>query len=289
MSAVSSILPTVTHPDGAVATGAVLINGLAVHFPVHGKRPIGTSGRTVAALDRVDLSIPPGQFVAILGPSGCGKSTLLNVLAGFIPATSGRVEVDGEVVVKPNATRPVVFQNHALFPWMTVLENVVFGLKNLKRPNPIERARHFLDLVGLAAYAGHYPVQLSGGMQQRVGLARALAIEPPLLLMDEPFGALDAQTRLLMQEQLLQLWEAWRHTVVFVTHDIDEAIYLADRVVVLGVQPNSIRGDFPIGLPRPRSFEVRRSHDYLELHEKLFSIIRKESMKSFGPIGGLEK
>ena len=270
----------------SVPTGAIRIERLAVHFPARGKRPVGTSGRIVAALDGIDLSVPPGQFIALLGPSGCGKSTLLNVLAGFQPPSAGVVEVDGEVVREPSARRPVVFQNHSLFPWMTILENVAFGLRNLKRPHPLETARRQLDRVGLAAYADHYPSQLSGGMQQRVGLARALAIEPPLLLMDEPFGALDAQTRLLMQEQLLGLWESWRHTVVFVTHDIDEAIYLADRVVVLGVKPNAIRGDFAVDLPRPRGLDVRRSDAYLELHERLFALIREESLKNFAPMEG---
>ena len=284
----SLLSPPLSTPrkETALPTGAIRIEGLAVHFPARGKRPVGTSGRTIAALNGVDLVVPPGQFVALLGPSGCGKSTLLNVLAGFQPPNAGRVEVDGEAVREPSARRPVVFQNHSLFPWMTVLENVAFGLRNLKRPRPLETARRHLDLVGLGPYADHYPPQLSGGMQQRVGLARALAIEPPLLLMDEPFGALDAQTRLLMQEQLLGLWEAWRHTVVFVTHDIDEAIYLADRVVVLGVRPNAIRGDFTVDLPRPRGFAVRRSDAYLALHEKLFALIREESLKNFGSTEG---
>ncbi|SDU12409.1 NitT/TauT family transport system ATP-binding protein [Verrucomicrobium sp. GAS474] len=282
----SAPLPADKAATAAVPTGAIRVEGVAVHFPARGKRPVGTSGRTVAALDGIDLVVPPGQFVALLGPSGCGKSTLLNVLAGFQPPSAGRAVVDGETVREPSARRPVVFQNHSLFPWMTVLENVAFGLRNLKRPHPLDTARRHLALVGLGAYADHYPTQLSGGMQQRVGLARALAIEPPLLLMDEPFGALDAQTRLLMQEQLLSLWESWRHTVVFVTHDIDEAIYLADRVVVLGVRPNAVRGDFAVHLPRPRGFAVRRSDAYLELHEQLFALIREESLKNFGPAEG---
>ena len=265
MSSLLSAPLSAPPKEAALPTGAIRIEGLAVHFPARGKRPVGTSGRTIAALNGVDLVVPPGQFIALLGPSGCGKSTLLNVLAGFQPPNAGRVEVDGEAVREPSARRPVVFQNHSLFPWMTILENVAFGLRNLKRPHPLETARRQLD---------------------RVGLARALAIEPPLLLMDEPFGALDAQTRLLMQEQLLGLWESWRHTVVFVTHDIDEAIYLADRVVVLGVKPNAIRGDFAVDLPRPRGLDVRRSDAYLELHERLFALIREESLKNFAPMEG---
>jgi len=255
-----------------VVSSGLRLNELSVRFG----GPQGTIG-----LDRIGLEIKPGEFVVILGPSGCGKSTLLNVIAGFEKPTSGTVEVDGQPVLKPGPERAVVFQQHSLFPWMTALDNVAFGLKRLGKADAVDQARHYLGLVGLLEIAGKYPHQLSGGMQQRVGLARALAVEPKILLMDEPFGALDAQTRILMQEQLVKLWEEWRHTVVFVTHDIDEALYLADRVVVMGVKPNSVRGVFNIGIPRPRGREVRLNENYQQLYQELFNLIRQESLKSF--------
>ncbi|MET0414101.1 MAG: ABC transporter ATP-binding protein [Polyangiaceae bacterium] len=242
----------------------------------------GKGEREVTALSRVDLTIEAGRFVAVLGPSGCGKSTLLNVIAGFERPSHGAVHVDGELVSEPSPQRPVVFQQHSLFPWMSALDNVAFGLRMAGDTGARERARHYLQLVGLADFAERYPAQLSGGMQQRVGLARALAVEPRILLMDEPFGALDAQTRALMQEQLLKLWEEWRHTVVFVTHDIDEAIFLADRVVVLGVKPNVVRGVFDVDVPRPRSSEARQDPAYQALYRSLFGLIREESSKTFG-------
>jgi NitT/TauT family transport system ATP-binding protein len=242
----------------------------------------GKGEREITALQRVSLTIDPGQFVAVLGPSGCGKSTLLNVIAGFEQPSQGAVHVDGALVTEPSPARPVVFQQHSLFPWMTALDNVAFGLRMRGDDDARRRARHYLALVGLSDFGDRYPQQLSGGMQQRVGLARALAVEPQVLLMDEPFGALDAQTRALMQEQLLKLWEEWRHTVVFVTHDIDEAIFIADRVVVLGVKPNSVRGVFDVGVPRPRSSEARLDPAYQALYRSLFGLIREESSKTFG-------
>jgi NitT/TauT family transport system ATP-binding protein len=236
--------------------GRIDIQALSVSF--------GRPGRETTALGEVDLTIAAGEFVAVIGPSGCGKSTLLNAIAGFERPTEGSVRVDGVPVTRPDPTRPVVFQQHSLFPWMTALDNVAFGLRMAgdAGDKARARARHFLSLVGLAEVVERYPRQLSGGMQQRVGLARALAVEPSILLMDEPFGALDAQTRILMQEQLLRLWEQWRHTVVFVTHDIDEAIFLADRVVVLGQSAPSVRGVFEVSLARPRGRGGRGSAVY---------------------------
>jgi NitT/TauT family transport system ATP-binding protein len=253
--------------------GAVRIVDVSVRF--------ASGSKELVALDRVNLEIEPGEFVALLGPSGCGKSTLLNTIAGFQLPDRGSVEVDGAPVREPSAERPVVFQQHSLFPWMTALGNIAFGLRMLARENPLPIARAYLELVGLAEYANYYPRQLSGGMQQRVGLARALAVEPKLLLMDEPFGALDAQTRILMQEQLLTIWEQQRQTLVFVTHDIDEAIFLADRVLVMGIKPNRIRDSFPVILRRPRGTNLRSTSDYQRLHAQLFSLIREESLKSF--------
>jgi len=263
------------HRDSpATGRGAVELRDVSVRF--------GRPGREVVALGDVSLRFAAGEFVAVLGPSGCGKSTLLNVIAGFEHPTAGSILVDGAPVTRPGPDRPVVFQQHSLFPWMTALDNVTFGLRLAGSPTARQHARHYLGLVGLADVADRYPHQLSGGMQQRVGLARALAVEPSVLLMDEPFGALDAQTRILMQEQLLRLWERWRHTVVFVTHDIDEAIFLADRVVVLGLRPNTARGDFTVDLPRPRGREARASAAYQRLYDELFDRIREETLKTFG-------
>lgn len=273
--------PLQTGPvqPGAAARsrGAIGLEALSIYFDTARSRTI--------ALEGIDLEIDAGEFVALLGPSGCGKTTLLNAIAGFVTPTSGRVVVDGRPVRGPGPERAVVFQQHSLFPWMTALENVAFGPRMLGLPDPVAAAWSYLDLVGLGAHAQQYPAQLSGGMRQRVGLARALAVQPPVLLMDEPFGALDAQTRLLMQEQLLDLWGRSQNTVVFVTHDIDEAIFLADRIVVLGVKPSVVRGIFPVDLPRPRRLETRRSEAYLELQERLFALIREESLKSFDTAG----
>jgi NitT/TauT family transport system ATP-binding protein len=263
-------------PRSPIISSALRLENLSVRF--------GEAIETVA-LDRVSLEIEPGNFVVVLGPSGCGKSTLLNVIAGFEPPTSGRVEVDGKKVSKPSPDRSVVFQQHSLFPWMTALENVSFGLRMLGKADATDRAKHYLGMVGLSEIGDRYPHQLSGGMQQRVGLARALVVEPKVLLMDEPFGALDAQTRVLMQEQLVKLWEEWRHTVVFVTHDIDEALFLADQVIVMGVKPNSIRCVFDIEIPRPRGRESRLNENYQQLYQELFGLIRQESLKSFKSLG----
>ena len=263
----------VAIPSAATRSVAIALQDISVRF--------GKPGRQLAALQRVNLTIQPGEFVSVLGPSGSGKSTLLNVIAGFERPSEGAASVDGQQVLEPSPERPVVFQQHSLFPWMTALDNVAFGLRMTGNLEPRERARHYLQLVGLLDFADRYPHQLSGGMQQRVGLARALAVEPRILLMDEPFGALDAQTRALMQEQLLKLWEERRHTVVFVTHDIDEAIFLSDRVVVLGVKPNRVREVVDVTLPRPRSPEARQDPSYQALYRSLFAQIREESSKTF--------
>lgn len=216
----------------------------------------GTGG--VRALADVDFHIGEGEFVALLGPSGCGKSTLLNIVAGFEQASDGLVRFDGGGVTKPGPDRGVVFQEASLLPWLNVWENVVFGPKvqGLAKDVYEPRARRILEIVGLSQFAEALPVQLSGGMRQRVGIARALVMEPRALLMDEPFGALDAQTRLSMQELLLDVWQKLKTTVLFVTHDIDEAILLADRVCVMTARPGRITRDIPITLPRPRSIDT---------------------------------
>ncbi len=234
-------------------------------------------------LDELDIEIQSGEFLALLGPSGCGKSTLLNLFAGILKPTNGQLSIDGKPVVGPNPGVGIVFQHHSLFPWMTVLENVAFGPKMLGRSDPIGTARTFLALVGLEKFGNAWPSSLSGGMQQRVGIARALATYPPVLLMDEPFGALDAQTRSIMQEELLKLWGQFSSTVVFVTHDIEEAIFLADRVIVMKTMPGGIKAEVPIDLPRPRSHEIIKSDRFNRYRGEIFELIREETLKVFHP------
>jgi NitT/TauT family transport system ATP-binding protein len=215
--------------------------------------------RRVLAVDSVDLAVSQREFVAILGPSGCGKSTVLNMVAGFDRPTSGAVRAGGEAVGEPSPRRAVVFQEPALFPWLSVFENVVFGPKTQRQPVAEYRARaaQIIEQVGLAGFESHYPAELSGGMRQRVGIARVLIMQPQVLLMDEPFGSLDAQTRTLMQELLLEVWERHHQTVLFITHDIEEALLLADRVCVMTARPGRIKKTIQVGIPRPRSIEDR--------------------------------
>jgi len=211
-------------------------------------------GSTHTAIHDINLHVPQGQFVAILGPSGCGKSTLLYIVGGFEHATQGRVCVAGQPVTGPGPDRGPVFQEYALFPWKTVLGNVAYGLRQqgMDRRTAQDKARLWLDKVKLSQYAHFYPKELSGGMRQRAAIARTLAYEPRILLMDEPFGALDAHTRLTLQSELLALWEQLGTTVLFVTHSVEEAVYLSDRVVVLGGAPGTVRQDVAVNLPRPR-------------------------------------
>jgi NitT/TauT family transport system ATP-binding protein len=253
--------------------GRIEGRGLAMRFD--------TKSGPVVALDDLDIDIRPGEFVALLGPSGCGKSTLLNLVAGILKPTSGSVTVDGKPVKGPNPDCGIVFQNHSLFPWMSVLENVAFGPKMLGRGDPIGTARTFLSLVGLERQASAWPSSLSGGMQQRVGIARALATYPPVLLMDEPFGALDAQTRSIMQEELLKIWSQFKTTVIFVTHDIEEAIFLADRVVVMKTLPGGVKRQVPIDLPRPREPSIIKSELFNRYRGEIFELIREETLKVF--------
>jgi NitT/TauT family transport system ATP-binding protein len=219
----------------------------------------------VTALADVDLDIREGEFVALLGPSGCGKSTLLNLLAGFEAPSAGELRFNGAAVGRPGPDRAVVFQEAALLPWLTVWQNVIFGpqVQGLSRGAYEERASEMIRLVGLEAFREALPAQLSGGMRQRVGIARALVMNPKALLMDEPFGALDAQTRLTMQQLLLDVWQRLRTTVLFVTHDIDEAILLADRVLVMSARPGRITRDIDITLRRPRSVNDLTSPDFV--------------------------
>jgi NitT/TauT family transport system ATP-binding protein len=232
--------------------------------------------KDIHALDDVSLTVNEGEFVALLGPSGCGKSTLLNLLAGFEKATQGDVLFDGRPVVRPGPDRGVVFQEAALFPWLSVWENVIFGprVQGLAREEYEARARKLLAQVGLESFADALPVQLSGGMRQRVGIARVLTMNPRALLMDEPFGALDAQTRLSMQQLLLDVWQSLGTTVLFVTHDIDEAVLLSDRICVMSARPGRIVRAIPIKLPRPRSLASLTSSEFTNYKAEIMADIK---------------
>lgn len=215
------------------------------------------TGTNVAAAEAISLEIGNGEFAAILGPSGCGKTTLLNMVAGFIPPTRGEILLNGRRIQGPGPDRGVVFQSFALFPWKTVLDNVGFGLK-MRGVSKEERdrvAREYIALIGLEGFENRYPHELSGGMQQRVGVARVLANKPDLMLMDEPFASVDAQTRMTLQEELTRIWEARQPTILFVTHDVEEAVFLANRVVVLTPRPGRVRETVPVDLPRPRIWQ----------------------------------
>jgi NitT/TauT family transport system ATP-binding protein len=246
---------------------------------------------SVIALDGIELVIEEGEFACLLGPSGCGKSTLLNIVAGFEAASAGAVRVRGEPVGRPGPDRAVVFQEAALFPWASVLDNVTFGPRMAGRPRreTEEEARRLLDLVGLTGFEKHLPDQLSGGMKQRVGIARALILKPKLFLMDEPFGALDAQTRMQMQELLLRVWEADRGTVLFITHDIDEAIFLADTVYVMTARPGRLRSRTVIDLPRPRALDVLTDPRFAAHKQDLLAQIREEAGRAHAQITAAER
>jgi NitT/TauT family transport system ATP-binding protein len=235
--------------------------------------------RRVMALQDIDLDVAQREFVAILGPSGCGKSTLLNMVAGFDHPTRGTVKVEGEEIVAPSPRRCVVFQEPALFPWLTVMDNVVFGPKTRGQPAADYRARaaQIIEQVGLRGFEASYPAELSGGMRQRVGIARVLIMQPQVLLMDEPFGSLDAQTRMVMQELLLQVWERHHETVLFITHDIEEALLLADRVCVMTARPGRIKKSIDVNIPRPRAIEVTTSPEFNALRREVLALIREES------------
>ena len=237
-------------------------------------------GQRTQALQPVDFEVRENDFVTILGPSGCGKSTLLRIVAGLDHATSGRVLLDGVPVEGPGADRGMVFQSYTLFPWLTIEQNIRFGLRErgMLESAQKERAAYFIAKVGLRGFEQHFPKQLSGGMQQRTAIARALANDPKILLMDEPFGALDNQTRVLMQELLLGIWEAERKTVLFVTHDIDEAIFMANRVAVFSARPGRIKTELSVDLPHPRHYTIKTSPEFMDLKARLTEEIRAESM-----------
>ena len=265
----------VIHQKRCIDRGAINIDDVTISF--------GKGAKKNTAVESTTLDIVPGQFVCILGPSGCGKSTLLNSVAGYIKPASGRVLVDGEEVTKPGPDRGMVFQQYSLFPWKTVHQNIAFGPKTAghsqKECDSI--ASTFLSMIGLKDMANKLPGELSGGMQQRVGIARALANYPSVLLMDEPFGALDAQTRLIMQENLLNIWSEFGTTVLFITHDVDEAIFLADRILIMSASPGSIIADLSVDLERPRNSEIGTTEAFVALKRECLSYIRKESLKAF--------
>lgn len=276
-TSVISIQKTLQHqqrPD-TKERGHVAIDSVSISFGEGAERNI--------AVRETSLSISPGEFVCILGPSGCGKSTLLNSVAGYVAPSTGKVLVDGQPISSPGPDRGMVFQQYSLLPWKTVLENIAFGprLAGHSVAECHSIARTFLAMIGLSKMEKRYPGELSGGMQQRVGIARALANYPSVLLMDEPFGALDAQTRLMMQESLLDIWSEFGTTVLFVTHDVDEAIFLADRILVMSASPGTVIADLKVSLERPRSPEMATSEPFVALKRECLQYIRAESMKAF--------
>ena len=234
-----------------------------------------TSGERLLAIDRIDLDIAEGEFVSIVGPSGCGKSTFAKIINGLLFATEGSIDIAQPEHGRAHA---MVFQDSSLFPWYSVLSNVAYGLvcQGVKKKDAQAAAIPFIKMVGLAGFEGKYPYQLSGGMQQRANLARALTVDPEILLMDEPFAALDAQTRELMQAELLRIWNAAKKTVLFITHQIDEAIFLSDRVIVMSARPGRILADLPITLPRPRQLEVKRTPEFVEYTDAIWRMISGE-------------
>lgn len=239
-----------------------------------------TKGPATQALTPVDFEVRENDFVTILGPSGCGKSTLLRIVAGLDQPSTGRVLLDGQEVQGPGADRGMVFQSYTLFPWLTVEENIRFGLRERQMPvaQQKERSDYFIAKVGLRGFEHHYPKQLSGGMQQRTAIARALANDPKILLMDEPFGALDNQTRVLMQELLLGIWESAQKTVLFVTHDIDEAIFMANRVAVFSARPGRIKAELAVEFAHPRHYKIKTSPEFMAIKARLTEEIRAESL-----------
>ncbi len=233
------------------------------------------AGESFVALENLNLDIADGEFITVVGPSGCGKSTAMNIAAGLAQPSAGQVTVDNVAVTGPGPERGVIFQQYALFPWLTVRENVEFGLKIAGYPGAKRReiADHFIALVGLKDFAGSLPKTLSGGMKQRCAIARAYAVNPKILLMDEPFGALDALTRVQLQDQLLETWSQERRTVMFITHDVDEAVYLASRVVVMAARPGRLHKIIPVELPYPRTEEIRLSPEFAELRNEVWRAV----------------
>jgi NitT/TauT family transport system ATP-binding protein len=260
--------------EGKVSAAEIVVEGVSHHY-----RP--AVGRAVLALEDVSLEVRNSEFLALLGPSGCGKSTLLYLIGGFLPVEAGKIVVNGKPVAGPGPDRGIVFQHFALFPWKTVRKNVLYGLerKGLPRAEREARAQSFIDLVGLSGFEDSYPSQLSGGMKQRAAIARTLAFDPRMLLMDEPFGALDAQTRSLMQTELLSIWEKTRKTVIFVTHDVHEAVYLAGRVAVMSARPGRIKSlvDTSFNKDDP---DLHRTKAFVDKVDEVWGLVREEAVKA---------
>jgi NitT/TauT family transport system ATP-binding protein len=252
----------------------IIVEGVCHHY-----RP--AAGRSVLALENVSLEVREREFVALLGPSGCGKSTLLYLIGGFLPTETGKILVDGKPVAGPGPDRGIVFQNFALFPWKSVRKNVLYGLERqaLQREEREKRAQAFIDLVGLTGFEESYPSQLSGGMKQRTAIARTLAFDPRMLLMDEPFGALDAQTRSLLQGELLAIWEKTRKTVIFVTHDVQEAVYLAERVAVMSARPGRIKTIVDTRFDKDDP-NVHRTKVFVDKVDEVWNLVRDEAIKA---------
>jgi len=253
-----------------------------IALEVQGLRKTYTkAGKPLEIVDIERFAAREGEFITIIGPSGCGKSTFLHIMGGFIGADAGAIRVYGQEVKGPGPDRGMMFQEFALFPWKTVAGNVAWGLETQGFPKQKtdEVVQRHLEMTGLADFRNHYPAELSGGMKQRVALARVLAFDPKVLLMDEPFGALDAQTREIMQEEVTRLWDRTKKTIVFVTHDIEEAVYLGDRVVVLTARPGRIKQEVKIDLPRPRSLEIKKSIQCHEYRNHIWDLIRSESRR----------
>lgn len=256
------------------ASCSIIVEGVTKEY--------GEGKSRLTALDNINITVRAQEFVALLGPSGCGKSTLLRIIGGLARPTCGRVIVDGTEVNGPGPDRGMVFQSYTLFPWLTVQGNIEFGLreKGMSAPERTLVARRYIDLVGLRGFENAFPKALSGGMKQRVAIARALANDPEVLLLDEPFGALDTQTRSLMQELLLEVWEQFHKTIVFVTHDVEEAIFMADRVVIMTARPGRIKETIEVDLPRPRDYRVKTEESFLNYKRRAVELIREESIKA---------
>jgi len=242
------------------------------------------SAEPIQVFDNISFDVQPSEFISLVGPSGCGKTTFLRILDGLIPRDEGEILLNGEAVIKPGPDKGFVFQDSSLLLWRSVIDNVILGLElqGIDKKVARNKAMDYIAMVGLKGFEQHYPHELSGGMQQRVNLARALIVDPEILLMDEPFASLDAQTREIMQAELLKMWRQTRKTVIFVTHQIEEAVYLSDRVVVFSARPAKIREIVKIALPRPRSLAIKRSNEFLELADRIWNLIQEEVLKSMG-------
>lgn len=264
-----------SQPLTQLTYGLVEVRDLSVCFSDKGQN-------VTTVIDKINFTVEPGSFVCLLGPSGCGKSTVLNTIAGFIKPTEGNILVDDRAVTKPGADRGFVFQQYSLLPWKTVFQNVEFGLKikGIAQAKRQELVAEYLNRVGLYKHRESFPHQLSGGMKQRASIVRALINSPSVLLMDEPFSALDAQTRHMMQELLMEIWQDFKTTVIFVTHDIEEAVLLGDRILVMGVNPGHIKEDIAIDLQRPRHVDDTLTPEFIQISRQVLATIREETLKS---------